>query len=73
MAAETRFAILQRTHPERAADLAALAQADADERWRYYEQLAGMHRSVPHVDRHAPLAEPARDGAARPDDEEALV
>ena len=40
---------------------AALAQADTDERWRYYEQLAGMHRSVPHVDRHAPLGEP--DGA----------
>ena len=33
--------ILERTHPERAAELAALAQADADERWRYYEQLAG--------------------------------
>jgi pyruvate-ferredoxin/flavodoxin oxidoreductase len=48
-ATETRFAILERTHPERAAQLAALAQADADERWRYYEQLAGMHRTVPHV------------------------
>jgi pyruvate-ferredoxin/flavodoxin oxidoreductase len=46
---ETRFAVLERTHPERAAELAALAQADADERWRYYEQLAGMHRTVPHV------------------------
>ncbi|HEY3336394.1 MAG TPA: pyruvate:ferredoxin (flavodoxin) oxidoreductase [Candidatus Limnocylindrales bacterium] len=49
VATETRFAILQRTDPDRAADLAALAQADADERWRYYEQLAGIHRSVPHV------------------------
>ena len=39
----------QRTHPERAAELAALAQADADERWRYYEQLAGIERTVPHV------------------------
>jgi len=46
---ETRFAILQRTDPERAAMLAELAQADADERWHYYEQLAGMHRSVPTV------------------------
>ena len=45
---ETRFAILERTHPEQAGRLAALAQADADERWRYYEQLAGMHRTVPH-------------------------
>ena len=49
VATETRFAILERTHPERAAQLAALAQADADERWRYYEQLAGMQRTVPHV------------------------
>jgi pyruvate:ferredoxin (flavodoxin) oxidoreductase, homodimeric len=49
VASETRFAILQRTNPERAAELATLAQADADERWRYYEQLAGIHRSVPHA------------------------
>ena len=49
VATETRFAILERTHPERAAELAALAQADADERWRYYEQLAGMQRTVPHL------------------------
>ena len=49
MAAETRFAILQRTDPDRAATLAELAQADADERWRYYSQLAGIQRSVPHV------------------------
>ncbi len=49
VATETRFAILERTDPERAAQLAELAQADADERWRYYEQLAGMRRSVPHV------------------------
>ena len=48
-ATETRFAVLQRTQPERAAELAALAQADADERWRYYEQLAGIERTVPHV------------------------
>ena len=49
VATETRFAILERTDPERAAVLAQLAQADADERWRYYEQLAGMRRSVPHI------------------------
>jgi pyruvate-ferredoxin/flavodoxin oxidoreductase len=53
-ATETRFAILQRTHPERAEELATLAQADADERWRYYEQLAGIHRSVPHIARTEP-------------------
>ncbi len=50
VATETRFAILERTNPERAAELATLAQADADERWRYYQQLAGIQRSVPHID-----------------------
>jgi pyruvate-ferredoxin/flavodoxin oxidoreductase len=49
VATETRFAILERTHPHEAAKLAQLAQADADERWRYYEQLAGIHRTVPHA------------------------
>ncbi len=49
VATETRFAILQRTQPERAAELAALAQDDADERRRYYEQLAGIARTVPHA------------------------
>jgi pyruvate-ferredoxin/flavodoxin oxidoreductase len=59
VATETRFAILERTDPERAHALAELAQADADERWRYYEQMAGMRRSVPHlqaVDANADLA-----------------
>ena len=48
-ATETRFAVLQRTNPERAAELATLAQADADERWHYYQQLAGIERTVPHL------------------------
>lgn len=56
VATETRFAVLQRTHPERAAELAELAQADADERWHYYQQLAGIERTVPHVHEH--LGEP---------------
>jgi pyruvate-ferredoxin/flavodoxin oxidoreductase len=54
VATETRFAVLQRTQPERAAELAALAQADADERWRYYEQLADVERTVPHIHRPDP-------------------
>jgi pyruvate-ferredoxin/flavodoxin oxidoreductase len=45
---EGRFAMLERSDPERAAHLMALAQADVTERWRYYEQLAGVERSVPH-------------------------
>jgi pyruvate-ferredoxin/flavodoxin oxidoreductase len=27
----------------------ALAEADARERWRYYEQLAGVPRTAPHL------------------------
>ncbi len=50
-AGETRFAILGRTHPERAAELATLAQKDADERWHYYQGLAGIERTVPHLER----------------------
>jgi hypothetical protein len=38
---------LARTHPQQAARLAELHQADVTERWRYYEQLAGVHRTVP--------------------------
>ena len=45
---EGRFAMLARTHPDRAAELVTLAQADVDERWRYYEQLAGVERTIPH-------------------------
>jgi pyruvate-ferredoxin/flavodoxin oxidoreductase len=43
---EGRYAVLEHTHPERAAHLQALAQTDVDERWRYYEQLAGVERAV---------------------------
>ena len=50
VASETRYAILARTNPERAAELAELAQADTDERRRYYEQLAVIHQTVPHLD-----------------------
>ena len=48
---ETRFAVLERSDPERAEHLQALAQADVDERWHHYEQLAGVERSIP-VDEH---------------------
>ncbi|HMK10226.1 MAG TPA: pyruvate:ferredoxin (flavodoxin) oxidoreductase [Acidimicrobiales bacterium] len=46
-ATEARFAALARTHPDRAAELGVLLQADADERWRYYSQLAAIERTVP--------------------------
>ncbi len=67
VATETRFAVLARTHPERAAELAGLAQADADERWRYYEQLAGVLRTVPHLSPPivpSPDVQPDHDGGA---------
>jgi len=46
-ATEGRFAMLRRSDPQRAAELHELAQADVDERWRYYEQLAGIERMAP--------------------------
>jgi pyruvate-ferredoxin/flavodoxin oxidoreductase len=61
---ETRFAVLQRTNPARAAELAGLAQADADERWRYYQQLAGVERTVPHLQPIDPGDEPAATAGA---------
>ncbi len=44
---EGRFAVLERNDPERARLLQALSQRDVDERWRYYEQLAGIERTAP--------------------------
>ena len=49
VATEARYATLARTHPHEAARLSELAQADVSERWRYYEQLAAMQRTVPGV------------------------
>lgn len=44
---EGRFAMLEHAAPERAETLLDLAQADIDERWRLYSQLAGVERSIP--------------------------
>ena len=49
VAAEARYAILERSDPARPRAV-ALLQSDIDERWRYYEQLATMHRTVPHAE-----------------------
>ncbi|MGZ4150099.1 MAG: pyruvate:ferredoxin (flavodoxin) oxidoreductase, partial [Actinomycetota bacterium] len=43
-AKEVRFAMLQRTDPERAASLLHEAQNDVDSRWHLYEQMAGVER-----------------------------
>jgi pyruvate-ferredoxin/flavodoxin oxidoreductase len=44
---EARFSMLARSDPARSAMLLDLAQQDIDERWHYYEQLAGLERMVP--------------------------
>ena len=62
-ASEVRFAVLERSDPETARELAALLQADVDERWHYYTQMAGLERSVPHVDHVHGMPEPGAAGA----------
>ncbi|MGH2673509.1 MAG: pyruvate:ferredoxin (flavodoxin) oxidoreductase, partial [Actinomycetota bacterium] len=58
---EARFAMLERARPQAYAELQALAQADAEERWRLYEQLAGIERHAPgHPDAEAHQQEPGR-------------
>jgi pyruvate-ferredoxin/flavodoxin oxidoreductase len=44
---EARYAMLTRSNPERAEKLLRIAQRDITERWHFYEQLAGIERSVP--------------------------
>jgi pyruvate-ferredoxin/flavodoxin oxidoreductase len=44
---EARFAMLARSRPQEFDELQKLAQADAEERWRFYEQLAGVERHAP--------------------------
>jgi pyruvate-ferredoxin/flavodoxin oxidoreductase len=46
-AGEERFSMLARSDPERSQMLLDLAQADVDERWHLYEQLAGVEREIP--------------------------
>ncbi len=43
---EARFAMLTRTNPKRADQLFQLAQRDIDDQWHYYEQMAGVKRSI---------------------------
>jgi pyruvate-ferredoxin/flavodoxin oxidoreductase len=53
---EARFAMLLRADPKRGERLLELAQADADERWRHYTQLAGIERRMPGAAPPTPLA-----------------
>lgn len=44
VAAEGRFASLARNDPKKAKQYVAMLEADVNERWRYYTQLAGLTR-----------------------------
>jgi pyruvate-ferredoxin/flavodoxin oxidoreductase len=46
LSTEGRFAMLERSDPERSAKLRAGLQRDVTERWSYYEQLAGVERRM---------------------------
>jgi pyruvate-ferredoxin/flavodoxin oxidoreductase len=46
---EARFAMLARTNPDEFDRLMSIAEEDASERWRYYEQLATLPRTAPHL------------------------
>jgi pyruvate-ferredoxin/flavodoxin oxidoreductase len=46
---EARFGMLARTDPDEFDRLMTLAEQDARERWRYYEQLATLPRTAPHL------------------------
>jgi pyruvate-ferredoxin/flavodoxin oxidoreductase len=46
---EARFAMLARTDPGEFDRLMTIAEEDARERWRYYEQLATLPRTAPHL------------------------
>jgi pyruvate-ferredoxin/flavodoxin oxidoreductase len=59
--AETRFSMLARSDSERSEQLLSLAQADADERWRLYSQMAGMERTVAHEESPDPIHEESPD------------
>jgi pyruvate-ferredoxin/flavodoxin oxidoreductase len=62
MRSEARFALLERSAPERADHLATLAEADAIERRRLFEQMTQVERTVSH--------EPQDGNDSRPPDRE---
>jgi pyruvate-ferredoxin/flavodoxin oxidoreductase len=59
---EARFGMLFRSDPNRAKELLARSEADIAERWRYYEQLAGVSRSAPPPDPAGRRARLAQEG-----------
>jgi pyruvate-ferredoxin/flavodoxin oxidoreductase len=59
---EARYAMLARSDPARSEQLLDLAQAAINERWRYYQQLSGVERAIPHLDDADERIEVERDG-----------
>ena len=70
LSTEGRYDTLSRSDPERAEQLAQLAQSDVDERWRYYEQLAGLERTQPAVPSDPPDPDGPDAGTAESSEEE---
>jgi pyruvate-ferredoxin/flavodoxin oxidoreductase len=61
---ETRFKMLEKSHPERAKQLAALAQKDIYIRWKVYEHLAqdgdaDVKEAIASAQKTPPVVEPA--------------
>ncbi len=50
---EARYAMLARANPEHAEQLLSQAQRDIENRWRFYEQMAGVERDFPASSRSA--------------------
>jgi pyruvate-ferredoxin/flavodoxin oxidoreductase len=59
---EARFAMLFRSDPARAKELLVRSEEDIAERWRYYEQLAGVQRAAPPPDPDGPRARRTEEG-----------
>ncbi len=51
---EARYAMLARANPSQSEQLMSLAQKDIDNRWHYYEQLAGIERNVTMIESTTP-------------------
>jgi pyruvate-ferredoxin/flavodoxin oxidoreductase len=56
---EARFAMLARSAPEEFERLMRLAEEDVRERWRYYQELAGLDRTAPELPPRPLVAGPA--------------
>ena len=67
---EGRYAMLAQADPERAKQLMKTAQSDADARWRLYEQVAGVQRTVTEDGKSGPNGDAAAAAAPAPDPKE---